>query len=243
MVTRPEHQADHFCDLLASKSIDSYRFPTMEISTVDSSCPQEITVDPLDMVIFISANAVIFSKHYFDQKAFPSSCHIAAIGNKTTKALQESGYQVDLVADRPFNTEAFLSLPAMQNILNKRILIIKGCGGRKTLQNTLTARGAHVQTCNVYERKQANHSVKRINAICEGVQVDIIAITSFDSANYFFDFFKDCIAFKHVPLLVGSQRIAHALAKLNIANQLVVSNNPSDECMLETLIKWIKDVE
>ncbi|CAA6827076.1 MAG: Uroporphyrinogen-III synthase (EC [uncultured Thiotrichaceae bacterium] len=213
----------------------------MEISATTPSHLHEIDIKQLDVVIFISANAVTFSQNHFNLSQFPSACSIAAIGEKTTRTLSSSGYTVDLIADPPFNSEALLASPSMQNIQGQRILIIKGCDGRKTLENTLKSRGARVKTYDVYERKIATHSVKSVNSICNSSQIDIIAITSFDSANYLFDFFRDCVVFKHKPLLVGSQRIADALTDMNIANPLVIAKNPSDECMLETLIKWIKN--
>lgn len=215
----------------------------MEIAATKSPSLQKIDIKQFDVIIFISANAVTFSQDHLDLNSLASSNKIAAIGQKTTQALSSAGFKVDLVAKAPFNSEAFLSLASMQNIRGQRILIMKGAGGRKTLENTLKSRGASVKTRDVYERKAATHSLKFINSICNDAQIDIIAITSFTSANYFFDFFKDCTALKQKPLLVGSQRIANALADMNIANPLVIANNPSDECMFETLIQWIKNVE
>lgn len=241
MVTRPKHQADNFCELLSSKNIDSLRFPTMEIVNLNPHPVPNISDTSYDLIIFISANAVNFAHDLLIAGSLGSSYQIAAIGHKTKNALISAGYSVDLIGDKPFNSEAFLAHPSMQDIQKKQILIIKGKGGRNKLQRTLISRGAIVKNCEVYERKAASHAVKFINTICNDTQIDIIAITSFDSATHLFDFFKNCQTFKHTPLLVGSQRIANALADMNIANPLVVSENPSDECMLETLIYWIQN--
>lgn len=213
----------------------------MAISAVKSTCFQETDSKQFDVIIFISANAVTFSHKHLSLTHLASSCKIAAIGGKTTKALGSSGYTVDLVAEAPFNSEAFLSLPSMQSIHGQHILIIKGVGGRNALENTLKSRGAFVETCDVYERKAAIHPVKFINSVCNDTQIDIIAVTSIDSANYLFDFFKDCTVFAQKPLLVGSQRIADALADMHMANPLVIAKNPSDECMFETLTQWINN--
>lgn len=241
MVTRPEHQADHFCKLLAYNNIHALRFPTLEIVKTTSSRLADITAETFDAVIFISANAVAYADDLLTQGICAKPCKIAAIGKKTQHALLSKGYAVDLIGKKPFNSEAFLSLPSMQNIEDQRILIIKGRGGRKKLEKSLKARGAIVDTCDVYERKPAAHAVKYVKSICNDSRIDIIAITSFDSANYLVDFFRDCEVFTQKPLLVGSQRIASALTDMNIANPLVIATNPSDECMLETLLQWIPD--
>lgn len=215
----------------------------MEISAIPPSQATTLAIDTFDIIIFISTNAVLFSQEYFDINQCKPTCKIASIGKKTTLTLDLLGHTVDLAAETPFNSETFLALPALQDIEKQHILIVKGCGGRKTLENALTSRGGLVKTYDVYERKPASHSVKFINSICNDTQIDIIAITSVDSAKYYFDFFKKCSAFEDKPLLVGSQRIADALADMNIANPLVIAQNPSDDCMFETLLNWINDVE
>jgi len=104
-------------------------------------------IQRFDTIIFISPNAV---EHGLNQlqslSALNSNIQLATIGQGSAKALKSKlGKQPDICPQENFNSEGLLATEAMQNVANKRILIIRGNGGREHLKNVLQQRGAIVE--------------------------------------------------------------------------------------------------
>ena len=77
---------------------------------------------------------------------------LGAVGRATAAALSELGLAPDLVPERGFDSEALLALPALTQVAGKRVLIVRGEGGRPLLGETLHERGAKVAFAEVYRR-------------------------------------------------------------------------------------------
>jgi len=50
-------------------------------------------------------------------------------------------------------SEGLLALPELQHVENQQVLLIKGCGGRTLIADTLKARGAELTEFDVYQRQ------------------------------------------------------------------------------------------
>ena len=84
---------------------------------------------------------------------------LGAVGRATAAALTEQGLPPDLVPDRGFDSEALLALPALTQVTGRRVLIVRGEGGRPLLGDTLRSRGAEVSFAEVYRRAQPDVDV------------------------------------------------------------------------------------
>ena len=71
-------------------------------------------------------------------------------GATTAASWQESGVQPLVPQDA--RSEGLLALPALSQVRGKRILILRGDGGREFLAEQLRARGALVDYCESYRR-------------------------------------------------------------------------------------------
>lgn len=102
-----------------------------------------------ELGIFISRNAVEKTIELLHPTPLPPISWLA-VGQATAAALKEHGYPVALMPDRDFSSEGLLALPELQNVVGKRIAILRGTGGRELLAEVLRQRGAEVEYFETY---------------------------------------------------------------------------------------------
>ena len=82
-------------------------------------------------MIFVSTNAVDYAYPLLPDQ-LPADVGIAAIGQATAQALDRVGLTPTLVPER-MDSEGLLALPGLQDIQGRRVLILRGNGGRELL--------------------------------------------------------------------------------------------------------------
>ena len=181
LVTRPAHQAENLCELIRKNNGIPVRFPTLEIVPVilgDSEIKRHLT--QANIVIFTSANAVrLYCSQLDDVRMWQlktKSCF--AIGQATAQSLETVGVSVDLMPKQGYNSEALLSLTALKQVSQQKILIIRGENGRETLADVLTQRGAKVHYQNVYRRAIPEIDCSDVVTLIKQKQLALISITS-----------------------------------------------------------------
>ncbi len=237
VVTRPAHQAGHFQQLLETAGARAHRYPLLAIQAVEqipATLQKAQYPGDYDLLIFISANAV---EHGLALLPDISPARIGAIGQQTAQALQAHQLRVSLVPEAGFTSEDFLALPALQQLTGQRVLIIRGDGGRELLADALSARGAEVDYANVYQRICPKNPPDQLKQLHESQQLDIITVTSSEGLRNLLFLMNDADWIKHIPLLVGSERMARDAQSAGF-HTLLVAANPSDDAMLEALIRW-----
>ena len=86
LVTRPEHQADHLCQLIEAEGGAAVRYPALAIKPRPDRAAVRAAIGPTDrydLVIFMSANAVRFGADMLDQHR---DLKVAAVGQATGRA-------------------------------------------------------------------------------------------------------------------------------------------------------------
>jgi uroporphyrinogen-III synthase len=182
LVTRPADQADTLCRLIEAAGGEAIRLPLLEIAPVapDSAGPLRLqNLGRVDWLVFTSTNAV---RHAFGLCGVEwlqgSGVKIAAIGQATTRALDEQGVAVDLKPKQQFNSEALLAEPAWAKVAGQRFLIVRGVGGRELLAETLQARGAQVEYAEVYQRSQSNPDMGEVLTRWRSGSISAVTVTS-----------------------------------------------------------------
>src|SRR5690606_34357786 len=144
LVTRPAAQAESLCAQIERFGGRAMRFASIAIEPLAAP-----PVEPCDLVVFVSVNAVEHGKHLLANAGAP---RIAAIGKATAAALKAANIAVDCVPESGFTSEALLAHPQLKLEPGMRALIVRGSGGRELLQQTFADRGLIVQTREVYQR-------------------------------------------------------------------------------------------
>ncbi|MDD5037237.1 MAG: uroporphyrinogen-III synthase, partial [Methylococcaceae bacterium] len=180
-MTRPADQAEALCALIEAGGGLAIRAPLLEIEPTGISARASMAPAGVDWLVFVSANAVRFSR------LIPEAVRgakIAAIGQATAQALMASGFTVDLKPKQQFNSESLLALPPWQDVAGLRFLIVRGEGGRETLAETLSQRGAEVAYASVYRRIPAHIDRQGLLDRWRKGEIEVVSITSGEALDY-----------------------------------------------------------
>lgn len=131
-----------------------------------------------DYVIAVSVQAVHFADNALKQQGYswPKANYIA-VGDATGKAFAAVGVNGAAVPEDP-RSEGIISLPALQQLAGRRVIILRGNGGRHLIAPTLMQRGALVDYCEVYRRCYHQDSGGALVKSWQSQDVDSIIITS-----------------------------------------------------------------
>ncbi len=153
LVTRPAGQAAPLCRLIEAAGGRAIPFPTIEIRPVaDPEAARARLGEPWDLMIFSSRNAVEYALALGADGTWPRVARLAAIGRATGAALAAAGRAPDLTPPERFDSETLTAMPELADMAGKRVLSVRGEGGRTLLATTLRERGAEVWFAEVYRR-------------------------------------------------------------------------------------------
>lgn len=240
LVTRPAHQADQLCEMIEQAHGRPVRFPALEIrGTPNPEAARAALAAPYDILVFVSRNAVDQAYDLLPE-TLPGDLAIAAVGQATARRLCEIGLAPTLVPVDRFDSEGLLELPQLNRVADKRVCIVRGNSGRRTLAETLTARGARVHYAQVYERRMPQRSA---NNLVRGWHrmVDIVTITSNTLLDNLFTLLGEsgtCLL-RTTPLVVCSTRMAIHAARCG-CEKLHVASSAMDEDLLAVLCEVAK---
>lgn len=160
IVTRPAAQAQPWVTALRAQGIDAVAMPLIGIEpATDQAALREswAHLDGAALAMFVSPNAVT---HFFDARPagciWPPATRAGSTGPGTTAALVAAGLvdgQIDQPpAGGPFDTEALWQRLAAADWRGRRVLIVRGDGGRDWFSQQLRAAGADVAFVTAYRR-------------------------------------------------------------------------------------------
>jgi len=249
LVTRPERQAHGLCAAIEAEGARAIRAPMIEIQplTRQPRCVRVIdAIEHYDKAIFISRNAVEFGlEGLAAARRSLAGVEVYAVGVGTAAELHERGIDKVITPRDAFSTEGLLQLGGLQStaVEGKRIVIFRGAGGRETLADTLAARGAEVDYCEVYKRTVPDLKVADLLAEADVAVPDIAVITSLEGATNLADKIDDegLDLLFDMPLLVVGARMGREVEKLGFTNPPVIVDNPGDNDVIETLTRWVMD--
>ena len=243
VITRPMHQGEALKARLETKGASVLHFPTIEILPVARSAELDACLKRLDSyhyAIFISPNAVDYAADFMDFSALPPKLKLAAIGPGTTRALGVHGRKPDMLPRDGINSEALLKLKALNAVNKKRILIVRGQGGRELLAETLEERGAEVDYAEVYRRvvPRINHS--ELGGWFRQGKVDVIAVTSREVLLNLDRMLSPALTpyLRSAQFLVSSARVIKLASALGVRRRPVIAADASDRALVHALVEW-----
>ncbi len=243
LVTRPREQAEGLCQMIEHAGGKPLRFPVIDILPgSDQSGLHELLdrLDQFDLAIFVSANAVRFMFELLpDQYTRPAGLDIAAVGRSTASTLEQFGWHADLVPESNFNSEALLAMPALQQVAGRRIIIVRGEGGRPLLGDTLIERGAQLSYANVYRRALPELDVQTHLAPWLQASKRAVIITSEQGLDNLIILLDDQAQayLRHTPFVVISERVLKKAHAKGLQAAAVVAETASDDAIVQALIR------
>ena len=240
LVTRPAAQAGKLAQLIVEKGGEPLLFPLLQISPADDPEPLQQVIGRLEdyaMAVFISPNAVDYSVPLIlFRRAWPPCLQAAAIGPSTVAQLVAAGVGSVVAPEHRFDSEALLELPELQalRVAGKKVLILRGNGGRELLAETLIERGAQVDAVTCYKRLVPTDGTL-LMSLLRGNGLDALTISSTEGLRNLLHFDDQEVHEKlfSTPVFVPHQRIADAA--LNLGFRQVTLTGPADAGIIDGL--------
>lgn len=245
LVTRPAQQATELCELIEEQGGRALLFPVLEIVAAEESPALLDLVDRLDefdIAVFISANAVDKALSLIlARRPLPAHLQLAVVGNSTARQLQEFGMHADIIPTQGFNSEALLSLPEMQEVNGKNIVIFRGAGGRELLAQVLRERGARVEYAEVYRRTRPQADVSALLEELRQNKVQAVTATSSEAVRNLLEMAgkEGAQRLCALPLVVLSARIAQDARALGFKS-VTAAKLADDEALAEAIVQAVR---
>jgi uroporphyrinogen-III synthase len=246
LVTRPQAQSAELCRLLEAHGATTFAFPAITIDAL--ATPPEFARrigDPnaFDLVVFTSANAVRHGAALLGPRRDRA---IAAIGPATRRALDLAGYPVAITPRGGFDSEHLLAEPALRDLAGRRVLLVKGVGGRDLLARELAARGARVESLEVYRRSPAAPEPARLRELEDRLDagaLQVVTATSVEIATALLAISTPRLraVLARLHWLAPAGRVASALDALGVRGPRIAAASPEDPALLEALSRWAAD--
>ena len=207
----------------------AFLFPAIEIERLpERPLPR---LEEFDLAVFVSPSAVECAFARIKHAGVP----VAAVGSGTRRALQALGAREVLAPETGADSEALLALPEFHEVAGKRILIVRGEGGRELLADTLAARGARTEYLECYRRMLPHADIAPLIAAWDRGEVDALTVSSTASLDNLVTLLGvPRLAAK--PLFVNHGRVAERAREVGIP-ELVVAG-PGDEETAEALVAY-----
>ena len=156
LVTRFAEDAQRLANILNSNGIFSIAQPLLAVrKSIEFNNVGFMFTNSYDYIIAISVNAVNYTEQALSGREWPASRYFA-VGQTTQAALIKATGQAVTIPETRFSSEGLLDLPCMETLTGKKILILRGVGGRELLAQKLTERGAKVEYYQPYQRFALN---------------------------------------------------------------------------------------
>jgi uroporphyrinogen-III synthase len=242
LVTRPAgDSSDSLCAAVRRAGFEAFSQPLLQLDPIPELSGAQrnllLDLDHYRHVIFISSNAVRFGMERIEEywPQLPVGINWYAVGDATAELL--AGYGIEAATPgSTMTSEGLLALPGLRDVRDDRVLIVKGEGGRDTLREELTRRGARVDELACYRRRPPGLAAGELASKLSGWGIDVILISSGEGvANLRLLLTPaETSNLKPMALVVPSERVAR-LARDAGFDQVVTAENASDSAMLQAL--------
>lgn len=238
LVTRPEDQAGPLARKIREAGGEAIVAPTLAIAPLTAASSGVLTPPP-DMLVFISRNAVTHGWPAVADLVTSGASQVAAVGLGTRAELNDRKVGSVIAPTLEFSSEGLLALPefARERVKDRRIVIVRGQGGRETLKEALGKRGADVAYLEVYRRVIPDTDLA---AVIGSAVPDVAVVSSAEGLANLADMIERQgleRLFDMVVVVPGS-RVGAEVLGLGFTEDPVIADNPSDAGFLAALEHW-----
>ncbi len=251
LVTRPGGLSNYMRDGICEAGGRALHLPSMNISPlVDSLVVEQIlkSMEAFDVLIFVSRNAVKYaSQHVSDIARQLTKKPVIALGAGTCEELSRIGLDDVIYTDGNTGSDAVLDMDVLQadNVAGKRVLIIRGIGGRELLGQRLGERGAEIQYAELYRRTKPEVAAETIKNMWQIEKPDVVLVTSAEGLQNLLELTeeKERPLFLKTRLVVISPRVRALAISLGFTAEIKITKGYSDDDFLLALIELFGAIE
>ncbi len=244
LIVRPQHADDPLIAELATLGCQVFEYPVLRIFPFAVDAPQVLTrmqcLGDYHKAIFVSRRAAQLTLSWWEWygRQWPLKVECFAVGDSSAQPLRAQGLEVTVPA-RDASSEALLALPQLQQVGGQRILIVRGEGGRALLADTLVARGAQVDYCDLYRRVvDARHGpqLRHILTSKSELLVVIHSVELMHAVQQVLGADAQSLLARHC-LLVPGERVAEQVRGLSAAT-IIVARSAVTRHMVGEIRRW-----
>jgi uroporphyrinogen-III synthase len=246
VVTRPAAQAGALAEALEGLGARVLRLPLLAIEPPGDAERARAVLGRLarfDLAVFVSTNAV---EHAFallpPGASIPAGLALAGVGKATAAALRARGLEPRHVPAGRYDSEGLLALEALQApaVAGRRVLIVRGEGGRELLAETLRSRGAEVEYAEVYRRVQPPLEPAALDGPGRAGAIDAVLLSSGEALDHLLRALPLAAHpwLEHVTLVVPSTRVAEQARRSGHPLPPVVAPEASDRGFVQAVLDW-----
>ncbi|MFM0355409.1 fused uroporphyrinogen-III synthase HemD/membrane protein HemX [Paraburkholderia nemoris] len=265
VITRPAGQSNELIAQLAAAGIDVLDFPLIDIAPVTDEAPLRAALASLEryaLVVFVSPNAV---DHAFARSdaIWPHALPIGVVGPGSVQALVRHGvaapaYTIISPPSAPeedtarFDSEGLFAAIdtalGATSLEGKRVLIVRGDGGREWLADRLREAGAEVETVAAYRRLVPEPTIggwARVHALLAGAPHAWL-LTSSEGVRNLHELAQEHLTadeitqLKHADLVTPHPRIAQTARALGFDS--ITVSGAGDERIARALLAAVPTV-
>ena len=245
LVTRPKDQSHDFIKFLEDKGGQVISFPTIEIVPPRSFQALNDAINNLrsyDWIIFTSVNGVrAFFKRLRELGKDIRELYgakIAAIGDITSRAVQDMGINVDLVPE-DFRAEGLIQKFKKQDIKGTKILLPRAKVARDILPQTLREMGAQVNVVTAYiSKKPDKRKTNIVRKLLNQSKIDLLTFTSSSTARNFFELVPDFKQLNKKPVIACIGPITAKTVREFGFKPLIIPKQYTVEALADEIIKY-----
>lgn len=242
LVTRPFPAGEALVNCLNARGQVAWFLPLIEFSSGRDlpALPQYLaTLSDGDFIFILSPRAIHYAHPIIRQHGltWPATLNYYAIGRKTALTMQQAiGHPVNYPGQQE-NSENLIQLPALMQIKEKRVLILRGNLGRELLAETLTKRGAKVTLCECYQRCSMTYDGASEGRRWRERKIDTLVVTSGEMLIQLYALFSEIDRKEwllHCRLVVVSERLA-MLARKSGWQKISIADRADNDALLRAL--------
>lgn len=242
LLTRPAEECTALAATLAEQRIHSASLPLLAIEAFAETPQQRTTMLELDRyaaVVVVSKPAARLGlellRRYRPQA--PAGQAWFSVGGATGAILADYGLDVSWPVGGD-DSEALLALPRLANAISAprpKVLILRGEGGRELIADTLRARGAQVDSLELYRRYLPDYPPGTLLKALRSERLNAVVVSSGQGLQSLRNMAgADWGELLELPLFVPSPRVAEMAEALG-ANRIVDCRGAGTAALLAAL--------
>lgn len=242
LVTRPDERGKELADMLNKAGVASIHLPFFSINAGRelNDLPNKYhQLKSGDYVFAVSRNAVHYANKTLRNTGFAwrKELNYFAVGQHSAEVFAATAEIAVRYPSQHEMSEGLLALPEMQQLEGKRILILRGNGGREYFAEQVKLRGAEVDIVECYQRVPIEYDNLEQTSICQRAGISTIIVTSVEILTYLMDFVPENEHnwLRECRLITISQRIAKQAQQFGWDN-IIMADRADNTSLLQAVL-------
>jgi uroporphyrinogen-III synthase len=236
LITRPRQQALPLRDAIEHHGGHAILFPAIEIvPTPEAAAGRQPlkSAEDYDDLVFVSPNAV----RYAMPELAIAQQRVFAIGSGTAGMLRQHGIHSHQPVGEKSDSESLLESPLLAEMQGRKVLIVRGDGGRPLLGDTLSKRGARVDYAEVYERRCPDVEAAPLLHTWTA-RIEVVIATSNAVIDNLLHLCRNEPVVTATPLIVISQRMREHAEQLGFHQVAVAAGAGNSQLVAVLCHRW-----